>query len=247
MDLVALSALVVSINLTVMSVAFDSLRRDFPGTELSVMGWVLSIYTIVFRRAVGARRSLADHLGRRTIFLWGLGIIVGLVHRRGLAPAVWVIILGRVGQGVGAACLVPSDARIAPRCRARRAARISYRFLQRVGVRRRRRRPNTRRAADSPVELARCLLHRTGARGVLLDRRYPLVARDQARPVRSAAADMVGSLLVVMSLSAFSLGILQSRDWGWIDKRTIGALVLAVVAGRRSGSARVCIRYPCCR
>src|SRR5258708_5001392 len=71
----ALSALVVSINLTVMSVAFDSLRRDFPGTELSVMGWVLSVYTIVFGALLVPAGRLADHLGRRTIFLWGLGIM----------------------------------------------------------------------------------------------------------------------------------------------------------------------------
>jgi len=104
----ALSALVVSINLTVMSVAFDSLRRDFPGTELSVMGWVLSIYTIVFGALLVPAGRLADYLGRRTIFLWGLGIMSVSSTLAGLAPSVWVIIVGRVGQGAAAACLVPS-------------------------------------------------------------------------------------------------------------------------------------------
>jgi len=43
--------------------------------------------------------------------------------------------------------------------------------------------------------------------------------------------DLLGALLVVVSLSAFSLGVLQSRDWGWVDARTIGALALAVASG----------------
>src|SRR4030095_13036901 len=104
----ALSALVVAINLTVMSVAFDSLRHDFPGTELSVMGWVLSVYTIVFGALLVPAGRLADYLGRRTIFLWGLGIMSVSSTLAGLAPSVWVIIVGRVGQGAAAACLVPS-------------------------------------------------------------------------------------------------------------------------------------------
>jgi hypothetical protein len=54
----------------------------------------------------------------------------------------------------------------------------------------------------------------------------------ETKRVRSGPLpDVIGSLLVVVSLSAFSLGILQSRAWGWADERTIGALVLAAVAG----------------
>jgi MFS family permease len=226
----ALSALVVSINLTVMSVAFDSLRRDFPGTELRVMGWVLSVYTIVFGALLVPAGRLADHLGRRTIFLWGLGIMSVSSTVAGLAPAVWLIILGRVGQGAAAACLVPSTMGLlleAVPVEQRVTVTAFYSLLASVGgiagptVGALLIQQSSWRAAFFIAPVLAVLSFITGFRSL------PETKRVRSGPL----PDVLGSVLVVMSLSAFSLGILQSRDWGWADARTIGALVLAVAAG----------------
>jgi len=173
---------------------------------------------------------LADHLGRRTIFLWGLGIMSVSSTVAGLAPAVWVIILGRVGQGVGAACLVPSTLGLlldAVPAEQRVSVTAFYSVLASVGgvagptlgallIRQ-----SNWRAAFFIAPVLAVLSWIAGIRSL------PETKRARSGPL----PDMVGSLLVVMSLSAFSLGILQSRDWGWVDKRTIGALVFAVAAG----------------
>jgi NTE family protein len=148
----------------------------------------------------------------------------------GLAPAVWVIILGRVGQGAGAACLVPSTLGLlldAVPVEQRVSVTAFYSVLASVGgvagptlgallIRQ-----SNWRAAFFIAPVLAVLSWITGIRSL------PETKRVRSGPL----PDVIGSLLVVVSLSAFSLGILQSRAWGWADERTIGALVLAAVAG----------------
>ena len=101
----SLSALVVSMNLSVMSVAFDALGTSFPEAKLSTLGWELSVYTIVFGAFLVPAGRLADHLGRRRVFLVGLVIFTIASLIAAVAPAIWIVIAGRVGQGIGAAHL----------------------------------------------------------------------------------------------------------------------------------------------
>jgi MFS family permease len=225
----ALSALVVAINLTVMSVAFDSLRHDFPSTELSVMGWVLSVYTIVFGALLVPAGRLADYLGRRTIFLWGLGIMSVSSTLAGLAPSVWVVIVGRVGQGAAAACLVPSTLGLlleAVPVEQRVTVTAFYSVLASVGgiagptVGALLIRQFSWRAAFFIAPVLAVLSWITGFRSL------PETKRVKSGPL----PDLLGAMLVVMSLSAFSLGVLQSRDWGWADARTVGALAFSAAS-----------------
>ena len=224
-----LSALVVSINLSVMSVAFDSLRDDFPGTRLSVMGWVLSVYTIVFGAVLVPAGRIADHIGRRRIFLAGLVTMSISSTLAGAAPAVWLIIVGRVGQGVAAACLVPSTLGL---------------LLDAVAE-------NRRATVTAMYSLVASLGGVLGPLvGALLIDRWSWRAAFYVAPALSAVAfaaglrslpdnrtrhdgplpDLLGSLLVMLALSALSLGVLQGRNWGWTDRRILSAFALCVVA-----------------
>ena len=226
----ALSALVVSTNLTVMSVAFDSLRHDFPGTQLNVLGWVLSVYTIVFGALLVPAGRLADQIGRRAIFLWGLVIMTASSLLAGFAPAVWVIIVGRAGQGAAAACLVPSTLgllleAVAPEKRV--SVTAWYSVMASFG------------AIAGPTIGALLIGHFGWRAGFFIAPSLSLLSlvtgwRSLPDTVRASAGplpDGVGAALVVVSLSAFSLGILESRDWGWVDARTVGALAVSVAAG----------------
>jgi NTE family protein len=40
--------------------------------------------------------------------------------------------------------------------------------------------------------------------------------------------DSPGALLIVIGLTALSFGIVEARDWGWLDVRILGSFVLAV-------------------
>ena len=40
--------------------------------------------------------------------------------------------------------------------------------------------------------------------------------------------DLIGALMIIVGVSALSLGLVQSDEWGWSNARTIGAFVVAV-------------------
>ena len=70
---------------------------------------MLNAYNIVFAALLVPAGRLADLLGRRRLFFWGLGIFMVASALCGLAPSVEVLVAARVLQAVGAALLVPTS------------------------------------------------------------------------------------------------------------------------------------------
>ena len=91
----------------VTNVAIPTIQRSL---HLSVSGleWVVSSYLLVFAALLLAGGRLADHYGRRRLFLLGLGIFTAASLAAGLAGNGAVLIASRAVQGLGAALLVPA-------------------------------------------------------------------------------------------------------------------------------------------
>ena len=70
---------------------------------------MLNAYNIVFAALLVPAGRLADLLGRRRLFFWGLGLFMVASALCGLAPSVEVLVAARVLQAVGAAVLVPTS------------------------------------------------------------------------------------------------------------------------------------------
>ncbi|CAB4741586.1 MAG: MFS transporter [Actinobacteria bacterium] len=224
----SLSALVVSMNLSVMSVAFDALGTSFPEAKLSTLGWVLSVYTIVFGAFLVPAGRLADHLGRRRVFLVGLVIFTIASLIAAVAPAIWIVIAGRVGQGIGAACLVPSTLGLlldALPVEKRASATAAYSVLASVG------------GIAGPTVGAYLVDHGGWRSAFYVAPVFALASwftgwksLPEHRSRRTGPLpDLVGAVLVIVSLTALSFGILQSRAWGWTSPKVVSALLLAVV------------------
>lgn len=224
----ALSALVVGLNLSVMNVAVADLRTSFPDAAFTTIGWVVSAYTIVFGAVLVPAGRLADKLGRRSVFMTGLAAFAAGSIVAGAAPALWVLIAGRAVQGIGAACITPSsmalllDATPVPQ---RAAATSFYSGVSSIG------------AATGP-SLGALAIDASSWRlafflglpvlfvSFLLGRR----SLPASVPVRDAALpDLAGSLLVMVAMTALSLGIVQGRTWGWSHAGVLGAFALAAV------------------
>ena len=75
---------------------------------MSGLEWVVSSYLLVFAGLLLAGGRLADHYGRRRIFLTGLAIFTRRRWRPGCPAAAAVLIASRAVQGLGAALLVPT-------------------------------------------------------------------------------------------------------------------------------------------
>jgi len=70
---------------------------------------VINAYNIVFASLLVPAGRLADRVGRKRVFLGGVGLFLVASAACGLAPDVEFLIITRVLQGAGAALLTPGS------------------------------------------------------------------------------------------------------------------------------------------
>ncbi len=103
----ALFSFLLTLDDTALSVALPSIGRDL-GLGLSGLEWVVNAYTLALAALLLAGGRLADALGSRRIFLWGLAVFTGASLAAGLAPTGLLLIAARLLQGGGAALVMPA-------------------------------------------------------------------------------------------------------------------------------------------
>lgn len=238
--IVAIGAVMASLDLTIVNVAFPGMASDFPGDSLPELSWTLSAYAILYAAALVPAGRLADLSGRRRVFMGGLATFTAASALCAAAPDLGVLIAARALQAVGAAAMIPTSlslmvvARPAEqRARAVRlwtaAGALPGAFGPFVGG----------LLADSgwrwifvvnvPVGLATLAAAR---------RRLP---REQ-QPPTGRSPDLVGSLLLVGGIGCLTLAIVQTDAWGWGSAKTLtstgaGAVLLVLLFARSA-------RYP---
>ncbi|WP_118180376.1 MFS transporter [Paraburkholderia phosphatilytica] len=92
---------------SVVNVALPSIQSEL-GASVAAMQWVVNAYLLFLGSLVLVGGSMGDRLGRRTVFITGIGLFTLASAACGFAPHVGALIAARVVQGIGAALLVPS-------------------------------------------------------------------------------------------------------------------------------------------
>ncbi|MCS5733050.1 DHA2 family efflux MFS transporter permease subunit [Herbiconiux daphne] len=81
------------------------------GEQLSAsveqLQWFVNAYTLSFASLMLFAVALGDRLGRRTVFLWGIGIFTVASALCAVSTEPWMLIAARAVQGAGAAALMP--------------------------------------------------------------------------------------------------------------------------------------------
>src|SRR3954452_5703719 len=103
----AVAQFMVVLDATIVNVALPSIRTDL-GFSADALQWVVNAYTLLFGGFLLLGGRAADLLGRRRVFLAGLGLFAGASLAGGLAGSEAVLIGARAVQGLGAAMLSPA-------------------------------------------------------------------------------------------------------------------------------------------
>ncbi|MFM0415559.1 MFS transporter [Paraburkholderia aromaticivorans] len=93
---------------SVVNVALPSIQTELHASVAAIQ-WVVDAYLLFLGALVLVGGSLGDKLGRRTVFIAGIGLFTLASIGCGLAPGAAALIVARGVQGVGAALLVPSS------------------------------------------------------------------------------------------------------------------------------------------
>jgi EmrB/QacA subfamily drug resistance transporter len=216
------------LDVTIVNVAFPSIRAEFPDTSLAGLSWVLNAYNIVFAALLVPAGRLADLLGRRRLFLWGMAVFLAASAACGLAPSAEWLVAARAVQAVGAALLVPTSlGLLLPEFPIERRATATALWGATGGV-----------AAAAGPSLGGLLIEWTdwrlvffvnlliGAIALAPARRLLRETRD---PDRGAVPDALGIALLAGGVAALALAIVEAPDWGWGSTRILATFAAAAV------------------
>src|ERR1700721_2328854 len=97
----ALAVFMSSLDLFIVNLAFPYIAKQYPGTSLSSLSWVLNGYTVVFAAVLVPAGRWADRIGRRRMLVARLVTFSAGSPPCGPAPGVDLLIAARGVQGGG--------------------------------------------------------------------------------------------------------------------------------------------------
>src|SRR5256886_11348827 len=225
----SLAVFMYRLDLFIVNLAFPYISKDYPGTSLSSLSWVLNAYTIVFAAVLVPAGRWADRIGRRRLFSAGLVLFSFGSVLCGLAPGVAALIAARVIQAAGAGAMVPASlslllAAVPPAVRPK--ALGTWSALGALG------------AALGPV-IGGALVQvdwrwvfwinvPVGVAAVVLAVRVVPESKD---PNVSGRPDIIGAGLLAVSVGLVALALVKAPEWGWGSASFLGLLAAALASG----------------
>jgi EmrB/QacA subfamily drug resistance transporter len=107
LPLLLVAQLMVILDITAVNIAMPKLARDLHISGASI-SWTITAYSLVFGSLLLLGGRAADLLGRRRMFLSGLGIFTASSLASAMAGSAAALFAARAGQGLGAAMLSPA-------------------------------------------------------------------------------------------------------------------------------------------
>src|SRR6516165_3070495 len=91
---VAVAQFMTILDASVVNVALPTIKRDLGFSEQS-LSWILNAYTLVFGGFLLLGGRAADRLGRRRLFLAGIGLFSGASLAYGLSQSQTMLLIAR--------------------------------------------------------------------------------------------------------------------------------------------------------
>jgi EmrB/QacA subfamily drug resistance transporter len=96
------------LDVTVVNVALPAIRADLDAS-FGEMQWVIDAYALTLAATLLGAGALADRIGRRAVFIWGLVLFTACSALCAAASSPVFLDLARAAQGIGAAAMFASS------------------------------------------------------------------------------------------------------------------------------------------
>jgi EmrB/QacA subfamily drug resistance transporter len=219
--------LMVILDITAVNIALPHIATDLDLSG-STISWTITSYSLIFGSLLLFGGRAADLLGRRRMFVTGLGVFTASSFASAMATSAATLFAARAGQGLGAAILSPAALSIITstfhggmRAKALAAWGAVGGAGAAIGV----------LVGGVLTEFAdwRTIFYvNLPVAALLLVAASKIVPRDTQKP-RWRGLDLPGAALATTSLAAIVYGITQAHSAGWTSFQThlcgIGGLV----------------------
>lgn len=225
LGLTAIATFLVSLDTSIVVVAERTIEKDLGNPTW--MPWVFSGYSIAYAAGLLTAGRFADVNGRKRSFMRGLALFsIGSVLC-GLAPTTHFLVLFRLVQAIGGAQLTPASlALVLPEFPVEKRT-VAIGVWGAVGG---------LAAAAGPsaggvlvdwlnwralffINVPFCIFTLLIGRTLLHESKDPNATKN---------VDLVGTAFGFPGVALVTLAITQSSEWGYIDNRTIGSLLLGL-------------------
>jgi EmrB/QacA subfamily drug resistance transporter len=227
LTILSAAAFVASLDLFIVNVAFPDIGRDFTGSSLSDLSWVLNGYAVLYAALLVPLGRLADRFGRLTGFLGGLTLFTIASAACAASGDLWTLVAFRGLQAVGAAALTPTSLGLLLAATPAEKRARAVRIWAAIGA---------LAAAFGPV-VGGLLVQASwrwvfvvnvpfGILAIVAAWRFVPDSRDLAV---TRIPDLFGSALVAGGIGALALALVKGPGWGWTSYGVDGAFLVAAV------------------
>ena len=215
------------IDTSALNVALPALQRDLQASGAQLL-WIVNAYLLMLAALILLGGSLGDKLGRKKVYMTGIGLFMLASLACGFASTTEFLIGARVVQGIGGAMMIPGSLAI---------------ITASIAPVRRSRAIGTWSAATTMVTVAGPVLGGILAdaglwRGVfLLNLPLGLITLlllyfkvPESRNQESGQIDYPGAILATIGLVGLTYGSISLPDLGFSDPRIYGTLSCGIIA-----------------
>jgi EmrB/QacA subfamily drug resistance transporter len=226
--ILSVAAFMASLDLFIVNVALSDIGRDLGSGSLSDLSWVLNGYAIIYAALLVPAGRLADRFGRKSGFLLGLAVFVLSSLGCALSGDLGVLVAFRVLQAAGAALLTPTSLGLLLAATPAEQRASAVRAWAASG---------SLAAALGPV-VGGLLVEASWRWIFLVNLPFGLAALiaafllvpDSDHDRGLLLPDLLGGLILIVSIGALATGLVKAPEWGWGSASTLAALLLSAVA-----------------
>ncbi|MFG2878155.1 MFS transporter [Streptomyces sp. NPDC048337] len=224
---VCLGAFMLLIDVTIVTVALPDMAADMR-SGFAGLQWVMDVYALALAALLLGAGSLADRIGRRRVYLGGLGLFAAASLACGLATGPAALIAFRAVQGVGGAAMFATTMALLSGAYQGRDRGVAFGVWGAV---------NGAAAAAGPI-IGGLLTEHFGWRWIFfinlpvcaLAVYVTLKAVAESRDPHATRLDLPGMATFTAGAGALTYAVIRGGENGWSSATTLGLLGFAAAA-----------------
>ncbi|MEU7552642.1 MFS transporter [Streptomyces sp. NPDC044571] len=224
---VCLGAFMLLVDVTIVTVALPDMAAEMH-TGFAGLQWVMDVYALALAALLLGAGSLADRIGRRRVYLGGLGLFAAASLACGLATGPAGLIAFRAAQGIGGAAMFATTMALLSASYRGRDRGVAFGVWGAV---------NGAAAAAGPV-VGGLLTEQFGWRWIFfinlpvcaLAVYVTLKAVAESRDPQAGRLDLPGMATFTTGAAAVTYAVIRVGENGWSSGTTLGLFGLGVAA-----------------
>jgi EmrB/QacA subfamily drug resistance transporter len=222
------AAFMTTLDSSIVNIGLPSIARTFQTGVSGAIEWIIIGYLVVIAATLLTFGRLADMIGRKAIFLAGLGVFVLGSALCGQAPSLSLLILARLLQGIGGALIFAVNVAMITSTfpsNERGLALGLNAVMVSLGVSA----GPTLGGIITQYLTWRWIFYVNVPIGILIILAGFYFYREQhLQQGQHERFDPLGATLLAIGLAALTLGLSFGQEWGWLSLATLSALVVGI-------------------